>query len=130
MRVVHEADDGEGAPESRTLATTVELADASLSHAMGLRFRRSLPDDFAYVMAVGDANPLPFVSGPSRNVVDMLFMRIPLDVVWLRDETVVKTKRMHPWRSFGIAKADTILEFPAGAAEGVAVGDTVRIEDD
>jgi len=134
MRVVHEGDEVVGeADESggpRVLASTVETADSSLSHAMGLRFRGSLPEDYAYVMDVGGKNPMPFVSGPTRNVVDMFFMRLPLDIVWLRDDEVVKTKRMHPWRSFGIAKADTIIEFPAGAAEGVEVGDTVRIEDD
>jgi uncharacterized membrane protein (UPF0127 family) len=128
MRVVHVADGVDPSAGSRTLATEVEMADSSLSHAKGLRFRRSLPEDYAYVMEVGGKNPLPFVDGPTRNVVDMLFMRVPLDIVWLRDGDVVKTKRMHPWRSFGMAKADTIIEFPAGAAQGVEVGDAVRIE--
>lgn len=132
MRVVHEGDEvvgeADSTGEARVLASTVEMADSTLSHAMGLRFRGSLPEDYAYVMDVGGKNPLPFVSGPTRNVVDMLFMRVPLDIVWLRDDEVVKTKRMHPWRSFGVAKADTIIELPAGGAEGVSVGDTVRVE--
>jgi uncharacterized membrane protein (UPF0127 family) len=131
MRVVHERDEvvgeADASGEARTIATNVEVADSSLSHAKGLRFRDSLPDDYAYVMDVGGKNPLPFVDGPTRNVVDMIFMRVPLDIVWLRDDEVVKVKRMHPWRSFGIAKADTIIEFPAGGAEGIDVGDTVRV---
>lgn len=133
MHVVHEPAEADGEDASpdreRVLATEVDVPDSALSHARGLRFRRSLPENYAYVMAVGDGNPLPFTGGPSWNVVDMFFVHVPLDVVWLRDETVVKTKRMHPWRSFGLAKADTIVEFPAGGADGVGVGDTVRIEE-
>lgn len=147
MRIVHEAagdraasvdetagptdsalvDDASGGA-SQILATNVEVAESSTEHARGLRFRRSLPDDFAYVMHVGDATVLTFLDGPSWNIVDMLFMRVPLDVVWLRDERVVKVKRMRPWRSFGMAEADTIVELPAGTADAVSVGDTVRLE--
>ncbi len=130
MRVVHVAEGADSTGDPRVLATEVEMADSSLSHAKGLRFRRSLPEDYAYVMEVGGKNPLPFVDGPTRNIVDMFFMRVPLDIVWLRDGEVVNTKQMHPWRSFGMAKADTIIEFPVGGAEGVQVGDTVRIEND
>jgi len=132
MRIVHERDGdiggGPGDDGDRVLATDVEVAGGTLAHATGLRFRSEVPEDYAFVMEVGDKNPMPFASGPTRNIVDMFFMRTAIDVVWLVDGEVVKTKRMHPWRSLGMAKADTILEFPAGAAEGVQVGDTVRIE--
>lgn len=127
MRVVHEPADGS---DSTVLATQVERAESTLAHAKGLRFRTTLPDDYVYVMDVGGKNPVPFVDGPTRNVVDMLFMRVPLDLVWTVDDEVVATKRMHPWRSFGLQKADRILEFPAGAAESVAVGDLVRVEEE
>ena len=131
MRVVHVADEvlGEsGGPEERVLASEVEVAGSTLSHARGLRFRASIPEDFAYVMAVGGKSLVPFSDDAARNIVDMFFMRFPLDVVWLLDDEVVKVKRMQPWRSFGLAKADTIVELPAGAADRVSVGDTVRVE--
>lgn len=150
MRVVHQPapgredsladEDGDGglvdddrAPEETgdagtVLATEVEVADSTTAHARGLRFRESLPEGYAFVMRVASESSLPLLGGPSRNVVDMFFMRVPLDVVWLIDEEVVTVKRMRPWRSFGVAKADTIIELPAGAAEGVRAGDTVRIE--
>jgi hypothetical protein len=108
------------------LATEVELADSTLSQARGLMFRRTVPDGFALVMDVGGG----LLAGrPSRQFVHMLFMRTPIDVVWLVDGEVVETARLSPWTDFGIAKATRIIEFPAGGADGVAVGDAVRVED-
>jgi uncharacterized membrane protein (UPF0127 family) len=130
-RVVVEGDEtiGEGSSTSRVLATNVEIADSVLSTGKGLMFRSELPDDYALVMEVDGGSLLPFASGPSRQFVHMLFVRFPLDVIWLDGETVVKAARMHPWRSVAMAKSDRILELPAGGAEGVTAGDTIRIED-
>jgi uncharacterized membrane protein (UPF0127 family) len=131
MRVVHETDEVIGAgggSETRVLASTVDVAEGTLAHAKGLRFRSSVPEDYAFVMEVGGKRLLPFGDGATRNIVDMFFMRFPIDVVWLRDETVVGVETMHPWRSVGLEKTDTIIELPAGAAEGVREDDTVRLE--
>ena len=129
-RVVLEKDDtlGEGTANREVLATEVEVAGSLLSTGRGLMLRSEIPDDFALVMEVGGDSLLPFPRGPSRQVVHMLFVRFPLDVIWLVDDKVRKVKRMHPWRSIGVGKADRILELPAGTAENVAVGDTVFIE--
>lgn len=129
--VVHEQDDtlGEGQSPPRVLATNVEIADSELSQMRGLMFRSEIPDDFALVMEVGNSGGLPFLSGPARQFVHMLFVRFPLDVIWLAEGEVRKVARMHPWRGMGMARADRILELPAGAAEGVEAGDTVRIVD-
>lgn len=132
MRVVHEQDDTlgeESGSNRRVLATDVEMADSLLSTAKGLMFRSELPDEFALVMEVSDSGPLPFTSGPPRQFVHMLFVRVPLDVLWLNGDEVVKVARMHPWRSLGVAKADRILELPAGNADGVEAGDTVVVEE-
>ncbi|WP_431358792.1 DUF192 domain-containing protein [Halovenus amylolytica] len=131
MHVVHDRDDtlGEQATEPRTLATEVEVADSGLAQMRGLMFRSELPENFALVMEVGSSGGLPFTSGPPRQFVHMLFVRHSLDVLWLDDDEVLKAKRMHPWRSAGMARADRIVELPAGAAEGVAPGDTVRVVD-
>jgi uncharacterized membrane protein (UPF0127 family) len=131
LRVVHEHDEtlGEdGSPERTVLATEVDVADSLFSTGKGLMFRSTIPDEYALVMEVGGTSLLPFTSGPPRQFVHMLFVRAPLDVVWLDDDEVVKVARMHPWRSVGLARADRIIELSAGAAETVAVGDTVVVE--
>lgn len=132
MRVVHVTDEvlgsDEGA-EEHVLAADAELADSALSQAKGLMFRKSIPDDYALVMDIGDDGGLLF-SGPSRQFVHMLCMRFPIDVLWLREGEVVKTARLSPWTGIGVAKADTIIELPAGNAAGVSVGDRVRLEND
>jgi len=119
-RVVHEPTDG---PE-RVLATEVEVADSMLARARGLMFRSSVPEDFALVMEMGDR-----LSGrPARQAVHMLFVWFPIDVVWLVEDEVQQVSRMQPWRSLASARADRILELPAGNTEGVEAGDTVRVE--
>jgi uncharacterized membrane protein (UPF0127 family) len=131
MRVVHRQDEVLGSDESpadRVLATEVEVAESTLAQAKGLMFRSSIPDDFALVMEVGSGGGLPLTSGPPRQSVHMLFMRFPIDAIWLRDEEVVKTARLSPWTGIGVAKADRIIELPAGAAEVVSVDDTVVVE--
>jgi uncharacterized membrane protein (UPF0127 family) len=132
MRVVHETDEVIGSadgPERRVLATDVELADSTLTQAKGLMFRGSLPDDYALVLEVGDSGGLvPLSGGPPRQFVHMLFMRVPIDVLWLVDDEVTKTGRLRPWTGMGVAKATRIIELPAGATDGVTVGDTVRVE--
>lgn len=131
MRVVHEADDtlGEDTPNRRVIATDVDVADSVLSSAKGLMFRSEIPDEYALVMEVGGNSVVPFASGPPRQFVHMLFVRFPLDVIWLNAGEVVRVAGMKPWRSVAMAKADVILELPAGNAEGVEPGDTIRIED-
>jgi uncharacterized membrane protein (UPF0127 family) len=129
--LVHEQDDtlgGEGGGQ-RVLARNVEIADTALAQMRGLMFRSELPEEFALVMEVGGERLLPFTSGPKRHSVHMLFVRVPLDVLWLDGEEVTKTARMRPWRSVKMGKANRIIELPAGAAEGVETGDTVRLVD-
>ena len=128
-RVVWVGDDtiGEDTDNRDVLATEVEIADSALSQARGLMFRSSVPNEYALVMEVGSGGLI--FGGPSRQLVHMLFVRFPIDVVWLVGEEVTRVERMHPWRSIGLAKADRIIELPAGAADGVAAGDTVAVED-
>lgn len=129
MRVVHERDDIIGADqgsEPAVLASEVEVAESALSQARGLMFRSDIPDGFALVLDVGGGG-LVF-GGPSRQFVHMLFMRFPIDVLWLVDDEVRKKARLSPWRGFGFGKADRIIELPAGGADGVQVGDSVRVE--
>ena len=114
-RVVHEPANGS---TERTIATEVERAESWLSRARGLMFRRSIPDGFALVLETGAG----LFGGPSRQGVHMLCVRFPLDVVWLVDDEVTRVTRMRPWRGFAAARADRILELPAGNAAAVEPG--------
>ena len=120
MRVVHDPDGSE-----RVLATNVHTADSMLEKSKGLMFRRSIPDDYALIFQFEPSWPFGAVR---RRVIHMLFVRFPTDVVWLAEGEVRKARTMQPWRSIDYAKADTVIEFPAGTADGVEVGDTVVVE--
>ena len=114
VRVVHEADDGE-----RVVAGDVEVADGLVSKGLGLMFRRSVPDDYALVF--------PF-DGPGERSLHMVAVPFDVDALWLVDGEVRRVARLAAWTGLGRARADTVVELPAGAADGVAVGDTVRVE--
>jgi len=134
VRLVHEPSgdggaNGEGSETSdgddrnghvRTLATDVETANSFGTRLRGLMFRSSVPRDYALVF--------PF-DGSKRRGIHTLFVRVPIDVVWVDDRTVTRTETLRPWRGVATARADTVVELAAGAAEGVTAGDTVRIVD-
>lgn len=115
VRLIRESD---GTQE--TLATEVETADSFLSQAKGLMFRRSIPDDYALVFEF---------NGVGSRDVHMVFVPFPLDVLWLRDGEVQQKKRLSAWTGLAKADADQLIELPAGAADGVAIGDAVRLEE-
>jgi len=117
MRVRHEPADGD---EGAVLATTVEHADSFGSQLKGLMFRDELPADFAMLFDFGR---------PGFRSIHMLFVRVPLDVLWLRDDEVVHRKTLSPWTGLGLARADRVIELPAGAAEAVETDDRVVVED-
>ena len=117
-RIVLERGDG----TERVLATDVEIADSMLSQATGLMGRAELSEGYALVLEVGEG-----LFGPSRQVVHMLFVRTPLDVLWLVDDEVARVARLRPWRGIGIARADRIVELPPGAADGVEPGHAVQL---
>lgn len=110
-----DADGGGG----RTLATTVEVADSVGAQLKGLMFREALPEDYALLFEFGR---------PGFRSIHMLFVRVPLDVLWLRDGEVRQRKTLAPWTGVGLARADAVVELPAGAADGVEVGDRVVLE--
>lgn len=118
-RVVHDPTGG----GEQVLATEVKLAESVLARARGLMFRSSLPEEHALVMEMGSG----LFGRPGRQAVHMLFVRFPIDVVWLVGSEVQRVARMRPWRSLASARADRILELPAGAASDVEPGDTVRV---
>jgi uncharacterized membrane protein (UPF0127 family) len=113
----------------RVLATDVEVAESLGEQTKGLMFRDHVPEDYAMVFRFEDPPRwLPDVVGQLRSI-HMLFVKVPLDVLWLRDGRVEQVATLSPWTGFGLARADTIVEMPAGAAESVEAGDLVRIVD-
>lgn len=113
MRLVHHGDGTE-----RVLADDAERADTLLEQVRGLMFRRSLPTGYGLVF--------PFDS-PTSQTIHMLFVFVPLDVLWIVDDEVTKVERLRPWVGLAHGLADTVVELPAGAADGVVAGDTVEL---
>ncbi len=114
VRLVSDPDD-----ECRTLATDVETADSLIARTRGLMFRRSLPEGYALAFRFNEVK--------TRDI-HMLFVFCPLDVIWAADGTVTRVERLHPWRGYAREQGDLIVELPAGAADGVVVGDEIRLE--
>lgn len=115
MRVVHR--EGE---ESRILASDAEEAEGPLAKSRGLMFQGSVPDGYGLVFRFGE---------PGTRTIHMLFVRVPLDVLWLVDDEVTRVATLQPWTGVAHGLADTVVELPAGAAEGVEAGDTVEVVD-
>lgn len=115
MRIVHHGDDG-----NQVLASDVTVAETFWQQLKGVMFKSSLPPEYGLVF--------PF-DEPTKRGVHMLFVRIPIDVVWVDGEEVTAIKRLHPWTGYGRHRADLIIELPAGAANGVSTGDSVSIEE-
>ena len=108
-----------------TLAADVESADGLWGKFKGLMGRPSLADGAALWL-------------PESNGIHMMFMRFPIDAVFLgRADTdglrpvVAVRERIPAWRGLVplVRGAHGVLELPAGAvaATGTAVGDRVRL---
>ncbi|MFB6110361.1 MAG: DUF192 domain-containing protein [Halodesulfurarchaeum sp.] len=113
MQLVHVADG-----ETRRLAADPEIADTTRQKLRGVMFRSSLPSEFGLLF--------PFEQAKPRGV-HMLFVRVPIDVLWLVEGAVIAVERLRPWTGFHRARADTIVELPAGTASEVAPGDRVEL---
>ena len=122
MRLVHRRGPPDDlSPQETVVATDIEIADTFLSHARGLMFRRSIPEEYALVFQ--------FETPESRNL-HMMFVPFAIDAVWLVGTEVTAVKRLRPWIGLGRGTADTIIELPAGAADGIEPGDTIELVDD
>jgi hypothetical protein len=115
VQVVHVPTDG----DERVLASDVAVAESWLARARGLMFRRSVPDDYALVFPFGSQG---------RRSLHMLFVPFDIDAVWVADGVVQRVARLSAWTGLASGVADTVVELPAGAAEGVAAGDRLRVE--
>ncbi|ESP88143.1 hypothetical protein K933_10647 [Candidatus Halobonum tyrrellensis G22] len=99
------------------LADRAEVAESFLAQARGLMFRRSIPEGYGLVFPFGEA--------ASRSL-HMVCVPFAIDAVWLVDGEVCGVDRLRPWVGLARARADTVVELPAGAADGVEEGDRVE----
>lgn len=118
MRLVHRPGSDESA--EGVLATDLEFAETFVARTRGLMFRRSIPDDYGLVFR--------FDSAKNRDL-HMLCVPFPIDAVWIVDGEVTAVKQLRPWIGLGRARADMIVELPAGAADEVEPGDTIDVVD-
>jgi uncharacterized membrane protein (UPF0127 family) len=105
--------------DGRVVAGSIAVAGSIWSRFAGLMFRRSLAEGHGLALR-------------PCNSVHMLFMRFPLDVVFVdADGSVVRVlDSIRPWRASTIVRgAKTAIELPAGTATraGVSAGTTVRL---
>jgi hypothetical protein len=117
VRLVHRSDPSGDAASAR-LADDVDVARTTFQQGRGLMFRSSVPDGYALVFPFGEVD---------TRWLHMLFVPFAIDALWLVDGEVRKRKRLAPFVGLGRGPADTVVELPAGAADGVAVGDEVRL---
>ena len=83
-------------------------------------FRRSIAEDYALVFEFDRV-------GTRR--LHMVCVPFPIDAVWLQEGVIGHIERLPAWSGRGAARANTVIEFPAGATEGIEVGDRLRVED-
>jgi hypothetical protein len=115
-----------GVDDGRTIARRVRLARSFGGRLMGLMGRAALDQDEGLYL-------------PGTNGVHMLFMRFPIDCLFLSrpapdgtQRVVGVRSRLQPWRGvvWHVPGAAGVVELPAGALESSAVqpGDIVRFE--
>jgi uncharacterized membrane protein (UPF0127 family) len=131
--LVHESADG----RRRVLARDVETADSVTRQVLGLMGRSSIPEDYALVFrdlsdpvaaAIEELPwPLSALADDDHHGVHMLFVRTPLDVVWVADDEVTRVETLAPWTGRASARADTLVELAGGAAAGVQDGDRLLL---
>lgn len=111
VRLVHE-------PTGRVLGDRIQVADTFWTRFRGLMLRRPLQPGEGLLIE------------PCSSI-HMLFMRFPIDAVFLdADGAVIEiAARVKPWLGIATAKgARAVVELPAGAAAALQPGDLLRQE--
>ena len=113
-------------PSGRVLEVEVMVSDQD--RALGLMFRKSLPEDKGMLFVF------------ERSAFHGIWMkncRFPIDIVWIRQARIVDLHQDVPFEPGGNGPTvrprqivDAVLEVPAGyaAASGWRIGDRVKLE--
>lgn len=113
MRILHRNEN-----HTEVLANDVLVADAIHRRALGLMFRPPLDE--------GEAMVFRFAESKTRGI-HTLFVRAPIDVVWVRNERATMVETVSPWTLRRRGVGDTIIELPEHGAQPVDVGDEIRL---
>lgn len=113
-------------PSGEYVSTSTEFACSAFKQALGLMFRKSIPEDYALV----------FVMDRNRKVsLHMLFVSFAIDAIFLdEDKRIVKISELKPWT--GLCSSGTkvkyIIETGRGTAKkaGLKVGDTLTFRNE
>jgi uncharacterized protein len=100
------------------LAERAQVAETMISRFIGLQGKRALPAKSGLVL-------LP------NNSIHTLFMRIPIDVVFVSEAgLVVKVQQcLRPWRLGPVApRALYCVELPDGTAASTSVGHVIQLQ--
>jgi len=99
------------------IATRIEYAVGAVCKMRGLMFRRDIPDDYAMIFVF---------SKPGDVSVHTLFMRFPIDVIFLnKDKIIIDIARLDPWTGYRhVRDVAYFIEMNAGTKErcGLACG--------
>lgn len=101
------------------VATHVEFACSTYKQALGLMFRRNIPEDYALV----------FVMKKSTKVsLHMLFVHFPIDVIFLdEDKRIVKLSGLRPW--IGLCSSDAKVKYIIETNKGIENKADLRVGD-
>lgn len=107
------------ATKNSIIANNIIIADKFWTRMRGLIGKRNLKEDEGLLLA-------------PCNAVHMMFMRFPIDVIFLdKDFVVVKIMdNLRPWRTSPIVRgAIQVVELGAGSAEkkGINIGDKLSL---
>ena len=109
--------------KNKILANKVKHCSDILSNFKGLRFSKPLKDKQAIILESESENIL-------ENMIDMLFVFFPIDVLWLdKNKRVVDLRRnVKPFTPIAIPKrpAKYIIELKKGMTNNINLGDELK----
>lgn len=105
------------------IAKNIEFARTKLCQMAGLMFRKDIPSDYSMIF---------ILKKPSYVNVHMLFMRFPIDVIFLDEKKeVLGLSWLNPWTGYKAMKnIKYVIEMKAGTIERYNISTGGRMEFD
>ncbi|MDD5615805.1 MAG: DUF192 domain-containing protein [Candidatus Methanoperedens sp.] len=109
---------------SLEIARNIETCRTKISQMFGLMFRSSIPSDYATIFVM---------KKPSSVGIHMLFMRFPIDVIFLDEEkNIIGLSHLKPWTGHSSMKnVKYVIETNPGAIGKykLSIGGKMEFED-